>query len=286
MASRDHVCSLGLDSSSIKASLIISVYKDAFKLDCILQALRLQTFQQFEVIVSEDGEDPEMGHLLAPYIAANKSLHHLTQPDLGFRKNCALNRAIKHARSDLLIFIDGDCVPHTHFISAHITASHLGAVSTGRRVELGPRYSDKLMANPSLIKSLSNTYKYLAWLPAMQLDGIKNPESGIRLSWLHRYTSRKTLSIVGCNFSCDKKALTAINGFNEEYTAPGIGEDSDIEWRLIRAGYRVQNIKFLAPLFHLHHARGYELSQKNVDIYDRTKSADEWFCRRGLMESA
>ena len=285
MREQQYQLGLNLPQAGLRASLIISVYRDWEKLQCILQALAHQTCKAFEIIVSEDGQDPALAKSLEPYLEVNSAIQHLTQPDVGFRKNRALNQAIRSARSDLLIFIDGDCVPHARFIESHLSAANQHTISAGRRVELGPRFSRKLMADPALIASLSTTSGYMRHLLTMLNDQVKNPESGFYSSWLHGMARKRPLSLVGCNFSCHRSALEAINGFNEDYEAPGIGEDSDLDWRFERADYSVQNIKFLAPLFHLHHPRGYGLSQANVEIFERTRAQGQWFCTRGLHQS-
>jgi cellulose synthase/poly-beta-1,6-N-acetylglucosamine synthase-like glycosyltransferase len=278
---------MGLDAGALttppKASLIISVYKNAKNLECILEALSYQTYKTFEVLVSEDGCAPEISQViktLQPKLTFG--LQHLTQPDIGFRKNKSLNAAIKQAKAEILIFIDGDCVPHSKFIESHVNEASAQSISTGRRVELGPRISRKLIEVPARVRHLSNTFYYSLSLPLLALDGVKNPESGYFSSALHRLAKHRPLGIVGCNFSCSKQALNDINGFNEEYEAPGIGEDSDIEWRLIRAGYAIKNIKFLAPVFHLWHPRSYSLSLRNQEIYAQTRAKDQWSARRGL----
>jgi GT2 family glycosyltransferase len=147
---------------------------------------------------------------------------------------------------------------------------------------LGVGYSCRLLEQPAFIKTLSSTARYLLRIPSIELDKGKNPESGIFSLSMHRFLRMKTLSIVGCNFSCHRKALVAINGFNQDYEAPGIGEDSDIEWRFARAGYHTRNSKFVTPIFHLYHPRGYELSQTNLDIYGRTKAIGAFYCENGL----
>jgi glycosyltransferase involved in cell wall biosynthesis len=267
-----------------QASLIISVYKSEPNLRCILESLRHQTYKHFEVIVSEDGSATEIA-LLIETIKLNTafSLKHLTQPDRGFRKNRALNAAIRAANADLLIFIDGDCVPHPRFIESHINEAHKYSISTGRRVELGSVASRMLMNSPSRIKVLGNPISYSFALPFLLAEGIKNPESGYFSKVVHSLVQNRHLSIVGCNFSCSKQALIDINGFNEDYEAPGIGEDSDLEWRFIRAGYKIKNVKFLTPIFHLWHVRSYSLSSRNQETYAETKALDQWFARRGLF---
>jgi glycosyltransferase involved in cell wall biosynthesis len=271
------------DSKGLHASLIISVYKNATYLDCILNALQYQTFNSYEVIVSEDGQDKQIQKVLEPYLISNKHIRHLTQPDNGFRKNRALNRAISASTTDWLIFIDGDCVPHSRFIESHIRHSHATQINAGRRVELGRRFSQKLVQTPSTVKELSNLYFYSFMLPQLYLDRTKNPESGYYSKIAHHFAKKRPLRLVGCNFSASRRAIFEINGFNEDYEAPGIGEDTDMEWRFLRAGYSVSNIKFLTPLFHLWHPRSYSLSEQNKQIYEATKSEDQWYARHGLV---
>ncbi len=108
-----------------KATVIISIYRDVDALKLILQALETQTESNFEIIVSEDGESEAVASYIDPITSENR-FQHITQQDIGFRKNRALNRAILAARSDILIFIDGDCIPHPGFIEAHLRSTSLG----------------------------------------------------------------------------------------------------------------------------------------------------------------
>ncbi|WP_254424452.1 galactosyltransferase-related protein, partial [Vibrio sp. 10N.261.45.E1] len=83
----------------------------------------------------------------------------------------------------------------------------------------------------------------------------KNVEKGIRItnSILSKKLNRKKKGIVGCNFSLYKKDLLSINGFDNRYEVPGVGEDSDIEYRLKKSGVRVKNIFYQAVILHLMH---------------------------------
>src|SRR5690606_35409619 len=121
----------------------ISVYKNTLALKTVLDALGFQTYQNFEIVISEDGRDEAMATFVASYPFSNTHLH-LTQADEGWRKNKALNNAIRSSTGDYLIFIDGDCVLHHAFVENHVKlASKMGIVA-GKRVKLGPVYS-KLM---------------------------------------------------------------------------------------------------------------------------------------------
>jgi glycosyltransferase involved in cell wall biosynthesis len=269
----------------IKASLIISVYKDIEALKCIFRALEFQTEQNFEIIVSEDGNSETMREFVAPYLKVIPAIQHLSQEDQGFRKTRALNRAILAAKSDYLIFIDGDCIPHKRFIESHVRERDSRRVCSARRLEMGKTFSTKLRNDPDFIKDLSNSLSYLKNLLRIHADGGKNPEAGFYSRLTHSFVRQKKPAIVGCNFSCTKEAMFSVNGFNEEFESPGLGEDSDLEWRLLRAGYETKNIKFLAPLFHLYHDRAAFLEPKNVEIFNLTKQRDEWRCSKGLAQA-
>lgn len=269
----------------MKASLIISVYKDIEALKCIFRALEFQTEKNFEIIVSEDGNSETMREFIAPYLEMLPAIQHLSQEDQGFRKTRALNRAILAARSDYLIFIDGDCIPHRRFIESHVQERDSKRVCSARRLEMGKTFSTKLREDPDFIGELSSSTHYLRNLFRIHADGGKNPEAGFYSRLAHSLVKQKNPAIVGCNFSCTKEAMFVVNGFNEEFEAPGLGEDSDLEWRLLRAGYETKNIKFLAPLFHLYHDRVAFLEPKNVEIFNRTKLRDEWRCSNGLSQA-
>ena len=99
---------------------------------------------------------------------------------------------------------------------------------------------------------------------------------------LHNLTKDKEIRILGCNFSANKQDLVAINGFNEDYLAPGIGEDSDIDWRLLKSGVKIRNVKFSAIQYHLYHPRAYGLSEENQRIFEETKRSVDYRCTNGL----
>ena len=283
MGSPSHELELS-QSSPYAATLIISVYRDIKKLACVLCALSSQSVKNFEVLISEDGDSIEMQEFLSPLLRINSNFKHLSHPDIGFRKNRALNNAVKAASADLLIFIDGDCVPHPRFVESHISNKGDILVSAGRRVELGPIASKTLVAFPHCFALLTNPFLYLIVIPFLALDRVKNPESGIYSKFIQKLSGKKDISVVGCNFSCSKKMLLKINGFNNDYEAPGIGEDTDVEWRLREAGYKVNSLKFVAILFHLYHPRTYQLSSANVEIYKSTVAGGKLRCENGLSE--
>ena len=128
-----------------KVSLIIAVYKDVEALDLIIKSLHNQSYKNFEVVVAEDGESQEMKH----YVDSIQNLEviHTTQEDNGVQKSKSQNNALKASTGEYIIMIDGDCILYKDFIQRHLLLSSKMAIVTGRRVNLGPRYSQMLRDN-------------------------------------------------------------------------------------------------------------------------------------------
>lgn len=242
----------------MKVSLIIAVYKDYEALGVILNQLRVQTYQDFEVIVAEDACSQEIHRILDTYDDLN--LTHLYQEDKGIRKMRSQNRAVNAATGEYLIFIDGDCIPYHNFIEAHVLSASEGTVLSGRRVNLGPKYSQGI--RDGKISSEDVSRNYLKHFFPIFLDGKEGhaesgfsfPVGGIVDRFIISKLSRST-SILGCNFSCYKDDIISINGFDESYGETAIGDDTDIEWRFLTYGMKLKSVKNFANVFHLYHEK-------------------------------
>lgn len=258
-----------------KLTIIISYYKALENLKLILKALGEQSFKNFEVIVSEDDNNPET----VGFITTNKDhypfpIQHLNQKeDLGFRKNMMLNLSIKASNSDFLVFIDGDCVPHKHFAKQYADKAEIGYILWGRRVMLGQKKSMQILKNKSLsgldLFSLANSDS------EKLKDAIYSPNLSLSL---------KEKGLKGCNWGIYKEHLVAVNGFDEDYIRAGVGEDDDIEWRLKENGLHKKSMKNKAIVYHLHHERSYadEGVRKNNELLEQKKKANHIKCLHGL----
>ena len=129
-----------------KISLLIAVYKRADFLNLILEALTKQTDQNFEIVICEDDENSEIRLCVEEWQNqfANK-IKHVFQHDNGFQKNKILNKGIGTAWGDLLIFIDGDCIPHPLFVATYRRSLKSGFVLDGRRIMLSPSLTSALV---------------------------------------------------------------------------------------------------------------------------------------------
>jgi len=269
----------------MKVSVIISVYKDVSSLRTVLDGLGFQYYKDYQIIISEDGESDEMRNFLQVYSHEN-AIVHLTQPDVGWRKNQALNRAIQRSGGDYLIFIDGDCVLHHQFIHSHVRFSGRKKILAGKRVKLGPAFTALFKENihdlPALERKVEKEKK------AMRKDGAKfyeeafyiNPDG--LLSFIPRL--RKMHQLKGCNMSFYREDIEAINGFDEDYVLPAIGEDIDLTWRFKGLGYPLISLRNMAVQYHLHHPENWTDQSRNLQLMEEKEGLRQYVCLNGLKK--
>jgi len=265
-------------------SFVVAVYNAVRYLELVLAALRRQTMRDFELVIADDGSGSEVGELVER-TRRNVSfpIQHLWQEDLGFRKNMVLNKAINAARTDYLVFIDGDCVPHRRFLEDHRGNRQPDSVLCGRRVNFSRQITDRLTSRS--IESGEFEKLSLSVLIDGMLARSSNLEDAIRIenASLRRLLHRNQVRILGCNFSVEKKLLERINGFNEDYRAPGLGEDSDIAFRLGLVGARFVTLRYLAVLYHLYHPPT-RVGEENKRIYEEVMQKRNPICANGLRK--
>ena len=274
-----------METSSPQVSVIISVYKDIEALRCILAGLERQTEKNFEILVTEDGEFPQLADYLQQQQETQQPLIHLTQTDDGFRKTRAVNRAIAAANAPYLAFLDGDCIPQPNFIKNHLRNAEHGRVCTGRKVNLGPKASQIVRKYPHLLPLLDNKLSYLLLLIPLHLDHVRGYETGLGGHLFQYFARKRHLGIMGCNWSCYKQDLYKINGYNEDL--PGIGgEDDDLEWRFNGFDIHTKNLKFITPVYHLYHDSRRQDFNINITIMNANKAKQEYFCPNGITKNS
>jgi glycosyltransferase involved in cell wall biosynthesis len=261
----------------MKVSVIIPFYKDTEALGLILDALNKQSaLGCFEVIIAEDDNAPEtlnfinefMPHLTYPLL-------HISQEDKGYRRSAALNNGIRIASGELIVFIDGDCIPHKHFIKNYIRHAKIDTILYGRRVNLGRVTSEKirktknlnLLSIPNLLFSDSSRVSEGFYFPNCP-DFLKSK----RQPW-------------GCNLGAMKKNIEAINGYDEDFKEWG-PEDLDFCNRLIRSGCKTFSVKYASILFHLYHKTksNEELIARGELLLEKKRKTSNFFCENGLIK--
>ncbi len=241
----------------MRISLIAAFYKDIEALQLIIEALRTQDYNNFEFIVAEDNNDPAISDYLDS--VTDIDVIHTSQKDDGIQKARSINNAIIKSTGEYLIFIDADCVPYHSFISSHAKLAVKQHALSGRRVNLGPRLSTLLRKNKLKARTLEK-YFFL-FSPFLIADGASHLTQGISLDatgFIYRnFIARRkksNVSLLGCNFSCFKSDMLAIDGFDEFYLGEScLADDTDLNWRFAAYGLRLKSCKMAANVFHLHH---------------------------------
>jgi GT2 family glycosyltransferase len=268
----------------MKASLIIAIYNNIPFLKVVLDSISYQTEKDFEIIIAEDGENAEVKEFIAHY-PFEQPWQHLTQKDEGWGKNKAMNMAVKASKADWLIFIDGDCVLHHRFIEMHLRYADENSVLAGKRVKLDKTSSDFVLENSLNIRKLQ---KQLVKKLLFGKGQIRYIEEGIFISpdkVLGFIPGLRTLNhLTGSNMSFSKKAILFINGFDEDYQLPAVGEDLDLTWRFDAAGFKHQSVRNLAVQYHLQHKENWIDQVKNMDLYRNKQRDNKFVCTNGLIK--
>ncbi len=266
-----------------KATVIISVYNKLDFLAKVLAGFERQTERDFEIILADDGSGPAFTEALPALMnAAGIPWQHCWHEDAGFRKNKILNEAIRRAGADYLIFVDGDCIPHRAFVEEHLRHRAEGVALAGRRLNLPAGLSERL--TPAAIRAGRAERFHLDYLPALlQKDSMIPKGWYTRNRWVLAWANRKPKGIVGCNFSLHRADMLRINGFDERYTQPTIGEDTDVEYRLGLAGVVVKPVLHLAVQYHLHH-KLLPRPQANLDLFAQVQQEARAFTPYGIEQ--
>lgn len=264
-------------------SVLVATYNHPEFLRRTLLGLSRQSAGDFEVLICDDGSGVEIGKLVDEFEKVFPGgITHVYQEDRGFRKCAILNEGILRAESDYLVFLDADCIPHRLFIEEHLACRQKGVFLAGRRVELGGAITARLDDDYILSGRLEKIW--LRGLASLACSGVRHLEFGIYIPEPFRLRrDNGNTALLGCNFSCWKEDMYAINGFDESFESPGCGEDTDVERRFRMKGLRSRSVKNAAICYHQYHQL-VEGRDKSDGILERRQEENKAFCDRGLKE--
>lgn len=272
----------------VKASVILATYNQPTKLAASLHSLAAQSERDFEIVVADDGSRSETRDLIDAFrLSSSLEVQHLWQEDEGFRKARILNAAIRAARSENLIFMDGDTFVHRHFVRDHVDALAEADVFLGRRVMLGPAVTKWVEAAPARVGGLMFWWRALLSTFASE-HPTRHLNRGLRLP----HALRKILKynhvpdLIGCNFSARRASLVKVNGFDEKHVGYG-NEDGDLYIRLRNSGARIAGAKCYAVQWHLWHAE--RAFQPGAEDHYNTRLKNDHssvWCESGLESKA
>ena len=162
-------------------------------------------------------------------------------------------------------------------------------IITGRRVNVGPKYSSLLREKKISSQWLENNFfkKYFDIKKDAQEE--RHTEEGFTIKpngFLHKLMKKirkRPVPLLGCNMSMYKSALLDINGFNEDLGNLAMASDTDLEWRFRGFGYKIISAKFIANQFHLYHERkAFEYNRGTNDMMETNKVNKRYRCKNGI----
>ncbi len=230
-------------NSAPHLGLIINTWNQPEYLGRVLQALSVQSSPPDEVLLADDGSAEATRKVFSEWSSGQLiPAAHVWQPHEGFRRARILNQAIAKAKSDYLVFLDGDTVPHPSFIADHRLLADTQGFIQGHRALVGQRAA--------------------AWfgLQRFATDRRRAFWQGQIRGWKHAFRWPRPLrrlrldlrGVRGCNLGIWRKHLCQVNGYNEAFVGWG-REDSELAVRLMKLGLRRIDVRGWALCFHLWH---------------------------------
>ncbi|HWI91079.1 MAG TPA: glycosyltransferase [Flavisolibacter sp.] len=90
----------------IKVSVIIPVFNSAHLIEKTIQSILKQQFQDWEMIIVDDGSMDNIGEVIGSFIKKNERIKFYQQQNAG--ASAARNTGIKNAKNEWLLFLDAD----------------------------------------------------------------------------------------------------------------------------------------------------------------------------------
>jgi glycosyltransferase involved in cell wall biosynthesis len=237
---------------TVTISLIVSTYNRPDYLSIVLEAVGSQDDQGFELVIADDGSTTETKELIEKFKSSHSiDVLHIWHEDDGFRKSEILNKSITAANGDYLVFLDGDCVPRTSYISDHRKLARKNRIVGCSRILLDQTITQHIIDN-KLQPSKWSLFEFLK----LRISGHANrilPLIRFPLNAFRNQTPKRWQKIRGCNFGIYRKEIIKIGGFDESFTGWGY-EDSDLAVRAINSGSLVKRGDYLATVLHLWHS--------------------------------
>ncbi len=266
-----------------KVSLIVSTYEQPRHLELVCAGILRQSYKNLEVLFCDDGSGSSTLKVIEDFKAlAPFPVQHFWQPHEGFRKCKILNQAIREAQGETLIFLDGDSIPHKHYVLDHAQNQEAGTYLAGRRLELGPTLSHSM--TPKKIRNGFFDFPKPALLKSILKGETTHLQRSLRVPFpIFRKILKMNhiIDMKGGNFSVSKKVMDAINGFDETYEGYG-REDTDVEIRFQNLGLKIKSLKGLALQFHVWHEKR-EFTLSNDVRLEELKQSKKTRCERGLL---
>ncbi|MEO9849938.1 MAG: glycosyltransferase [Reichenbachiella sp.] len=204
--------------SNPKYSIIIPVFNRPDEMKEMLESLQNQTIKPFEIVLVEDGSTQKSDFLVDQF---NLEINYYYKPNTG--PGDSRNFGMGKAKGNYFLFFDSDCVlPEDYFKNLDMVIDLTNPDAFG-----GPDTAHS---------SFSNVQKAInyAMTSFFTTGGIRGGKKQ-----LDKYQPRSF------NMGLKREVYEAVGGFSDIHP----GEDPDLSFRIIKAGYKVSLIRE-AVVFH------------------------------------
>jgi GT2 family glycosyltransferase len=233
------------------ARVIVTAYENVPSLRLALRGYLRQTTRDFGLTVADDGSGPSTRAFIEGFGEEARSrgidYRSVWHEDRGFRRAAIANAAVRSTQGeDLLIFVDGDCIPPAHFVEHHLRVHEPWSFHVGGAYRLSEAESS------SITEADVDTGRF---------ESLHGPEHARQLRRLRRKSHWGTLlrrrrrpKVLGLNVAMDRSLFVALNGYDERFTEYGM-EDTDLGDRAmrLRPRPRVKNLYTQCDVWHLWH---------------------------------
>ena len=240
----------------MNVTVIFTTYNSPKWLEKVLWGFSFQTHKAFEIIIADDGSREETKSLideLREKTALN--IQHIWQEDKGFRKGRILNKAILAAKTEYIIFTDGDCIPRKDFVAVHVREAKKGCYLSGSYYKL-PLPTSQLISKSDIEAGRCFDVKWLRknGLPLYRKT-LKIRANDFFAPILNKTTTTRC-NLKGSNASAWRADLLKVNGYDERMAWGG--QDRELGVRLANSGVQPKHVRYNAICVHLDHSRGYK----------------------------
>ena len=219
----------------MRVALLITTYNRPSALNSVLQSVVRQSRLPDEVVICDDGSAEDTSALIKSW-SKRLSISHVWTSDRGFRVALTRNLGILKSKSEILIFVDGDCILPPSFIEIHGKLTRPGYLTSGGRHLLSPEQTQLALEEDLSVSSIFKHWKF--WTCS--------------LGPLRDLGSTRWETVRTCNLSAHRENVVRIAGFDESYEGWG-REDSDFVVRLMRSGVRIRSGRLAVCVAHMHH---------------------------------
>ncbi|MGX3098854.1 glycosyltransferase family 2 protein [Helicobacter sp. 23-1046] len=262
-------------------TLIITTYNQKERLSLVLDSVRNLNPLPKEVLIADDGSKADTREVIQSYAKDFPcELRHIWHEDKGFRLAQIRNEAIKSARGDYIIIIDGDMIVDSRFVAEHLRFAKRGVFLQGSRVILREAETANILESKNYALAFDSHS-----LKSTHCDFYANLIYTFSKTTAKIFRKKELIKGVrGCNMSFYKADCEAINGFNEEFVGWG-REDSEFVARFLFKGGELRRVKHNAIAYHLYHAENPRtMLESNHKIYlDAISHKSKW-AKMGLQK--